>query len=362
MKCIAMMGQSPPYEMFQVVDGTQPAPVPRAKVKHWNGNAWVNESFGVGATTMANYVSDQLLAASQDEEVRVYNLSSGGSALIQWNASPAQSTNYWVGAADGACLTNALATVVAGVTKPDVIVWWQGWQEYLSSSGDIKNDILYWYPQLRTRLLAAWNSGNPIPIIVCPPGLALNYPAPAPAQSPYVIAAYCEYAVGMGQSPNKVFLGFSNYDMPTRDGVHYTGTGYLVAGLRLGVNVCTALGLASYANVVMPRFVSAVRSNATFMLISNTSLLFPANSWATLNQIGLCSGVQAFVAPTFAPIPIVGVRPVGQYVRVDFQYPAGAHVVYQRDCTIQPTMPIYTSITGISFAMTPAANEWQFVN
>lgn len=350
-KCIAFLGQSPAQEMFAVVDGLAPA-TPRANTKMWNGSTWATVT-GVGAIAFANYIGAELAAAGLDDEVKLYNGAVGGAALLQANAWTGNPTNYWVGASP-APYNALLAMVGTGGAIPDVVVHWGCWQDYLSTLSNLRGDCQTALGTLFGNLKAAWSKPDLL-MNVWPSGRC-NYGSPAPAMSPYVQAAQIAFAT----STAGAYLGFSCYELPLRDGVHPSGTGYLVAGLRGAICVLAQLDVQGYQGIVMPRVLSASRSGSTFMLSTNVAgTLFPPNSWDSLSNISYLTGVQAW-DDAWSVVPIAGVRTIGNQVRIDFAYPTGAHVTYQRGIDQNIDRPVFTEIKGRWFPLTPIADEQQF--
>lgn len=344
MICIALAGQSPSYEMFQNVD-SYPAETPRANTKMWTGSTWGTVT-GVGAIAMCNRIGAALAAAGLDDEVRIYNVAVGGSSLIAAHAQP--STNHW--SAGGAPLQAMYDQIDAGCTIPDLIVWWQGWQDYLWYNANMRGV----YEGALGTLFSGWKTtlGKSNLLMNVWPSGRCNYGGNAPAMAPYVQSAQISFAT----STAGVSLGPSNHHQPLRDGVHQSGDGYRSSGTMGATAVLAQLSIEGYAGIEMPRVISAARSGSTFVLTTNVEgALVPPDIWGNLNLTGFQAWDDAW-----GDVPIVGAVAVGNQVRLDFAWTTGAHVVYQRGITPDIARICYTKIKGYYFPLAPISDEQLF--
>lgn len=343
MICIAVAGQSPAYEMFQNVD-SYPPETPRANTKMWTGSCWGTVT-GVGAIAMCNRIGAALAAACLDDEVRIYNCAVGGSALLAANAAPSTPTNHW--SAGGAPLAAMYDQIAAGCTKPDIVIWWQGWQDYLFQTT--------WsaYDGGLSTLYSGWKT------TLCKPDLKMNlwpsgrcnYGGYAPATAPWVQTAQIWFA----NNTAGVRLGPSNHPQQLRDGTHQTGAAYSWSGTMGAIAVLAQLGIEGYADVVVPQILSAARSGSTFVLTTSAEWVAPGNVWSNPNLTGFQAWDDAW-----GDVPIVGALAIGNQIRLDFAWTTGARVVYQRGITADVSRTAYTKIKGVYFPLTPIAFNDQF--
>lgn len=343
MICIALAGQSPPYEMFSTVDSFA-AETPRANTKMWSGSCW-DPVTGVGAIALCNRIGAGLAAAGLDDEVRIYNCAVGGSALIAGDASP--STNHW--SAGGAPLAAMFAQVTAGCTIPDVVVWWQGWQDYLFTRSNMRGD----YETALGTLFSCWKTtwSKPDLLMNVWPAGRCNYGSPAPASSPYVQAAQISFAT----SAAGAMLGPCNHDAALRDGVHQTGKAYKTSGIRGAIAILAQLKMPGFEDIEMPRVTSVSRLSQWVMLNTNADL-FPQSLVAAIVQ---CTGIQAW-DDVWSVVPIYSAATLGTQLSITLQWVTGAHLVYQRGIDQSIDRLIFTKIKGVLFPLTPVADENQF--
>lgn len=234
-----------------------------AKVKAWNGSAWVTATLGVApfstGSPTKNNVNFQFAKAVQENfggTVYLVLSGQGSTSIREWlttNTSYVQWTN----------LNNAVAAALAttelsGKTGADVFTWFQGENNFAEPiQNTAETETLYdtyteAFLRLRTQAITAGWLEETTPVIAG--SIASNYNVSK------------KRLIDLDRNPHYNWFGLaSNLDCPlTADGIHYTGTGYEIMGKRHWLGTWKSLPKSSVAPLIItPRQYGAVGDGVT---------------------------------------------------------------------------------------------------
>lgn len=315
MKTVLWIGQSLPYEMANLTDGS--CPTPHADTRMWNGSTWVAPT-GNGMVTYCNWLR-QLM----NEPVYVITHCVGGMALLQ---NDQNTTGYMLDTSPGSALNTAIAmTQAALATLPsgtilDRVEWWQGQQDCFALG---YTDMYTSYYNGLTSLLGLLVSalGTDFQFCVWPVG---RLPS---GQSQQVVRAQMAFSA---LCPDGIEPGPSSHDLPTADGTHLTAASYAEMGRRGALNAYSfftakadgALGTPHYG--AGPQIVSIQRAGYAVMVdfeMCRGAYLTPQNPWAypgsySQSDVNLTTNWGLWWANFSSQLNLIDGRVVGGAVRL----------------------------------------------
>lgn len=342
MTTIAFAGQSLASQMFQDF-GVGPTPLAGTYLWNISTQAW-GPVTGGGAITYANCIKQ-----TTGQDVYLYNLAQGGSALLAQSATPA--SFYWLNTDPGPAtlMDNFFAQITAGGKVPDLIEWNQGQADFDTADPNIAThygaglDILY----------GRMCSG--LGVAAVPFTLWVPHGGGGPVQNGST--GVLQAGIAWATSRPGAMLGPWCGDLQRTDDTHLTGYGYVYAGYRGAIGALHRFGAPGFSQGCGPQIIGARQVGSTVILdlkFYGGTFLRPTNNFG---NVDLISGFELWNSDFSSIITGFDTRILGDKIRIDLPAAIQVNVSYQRQSNFDCSLPAFDNNDpfniGMGFPMTP---------